>query len=377
MVNQPTVTLGLPPQICARRDNCQQNVWSLVGLAIRLATKLNLHRESDSSNFPPFEVEMRRRLWWQICTLDVRVSEEGNTDPAIRECDFDTKFPSNLDDAALDPDMKLLPSDSPGRTDMIFSLVRVKISYLWRKLVFSDKFLADNQYTPLDDLQKSEMVEVFYREIAHDYLRHCNNEIPLDFITGAGARLIFAKIKVTVQNSLRRPHRVENESSATLNTSLLENCLEILEHAYELRTAPRLRKWFWLFQSYMEWDTLAYVLQSLGDGVPASLSRRSWEAVDRMYADWKQHTIHNLTIEKRWQRIEELRERALKLRDGVLQTMEPPQTHNQSQDTVLETPVVTDCGVPCHGSDIHCVSSEDFENQHCDRSRFPIGISRP
>jgi hypothetical protein len=306
---------------------------------------------------------MRRRLWWQICVLDVRVSEENNTDPAILECNFDTKFPLNIDDAALYPEMEVLPLENPGRTDMIFALVRLKTSYFCRKLVFSNKFLADNSYAQLDDVQRAELVDVCYREIAQGYLQNCDNNVPLDFMAGSSSLLIFAKIKLTIQHPFSPPH-----CSTKPDRSVLTNCLEILEHAYELRTAPQLRKWFWLFQDYMEWDALACALLQLCQGVPRSMVARSWAAVDRIYADWKEHTIHNLLIEKRWHHIEQLRERAVALRDGSKDIDESSQSYDPERETILG---VSD--IPPRRSRIYCPNTDRFQNHPHDSS---IGTSQ-
>lgn len=50
--------------------------WSMTGLAVRLAQSLGMHRDGSTFNLPPFEAEMRRRLWWNICILDTPASED-------------------------------------------------------------------------------------------------------------------------------------------------------------------------------------------------------------------------------------------------------------------------------------------------------------
>jgi hypothetical protein len=45
---------------------------TLTGLAIRIAHSLGLHRDGTNFDVSPFDTEMRRRCWWQICVLDVR-----------------------------------------------------------------------------------------------------------------------------------------------------------------------------------------------------------------------------------------------------------------------------------------------------------------
>ena len=55
--------------VCVRRQENSKAVWTLTGLLLRMAHSTGIHRDGDQFGLPPFDVEMRRRLWWQVCTL--------------------------------------------------------------------------------------------------------------------------------------------------------------------------------------------------------------------------------------------------------------------------------------------------------------------
>ena len=110
--------------ICVRRYDDTRFVWSLTGVAIRSATSLGIHRDGSQFGLNPFETELRRRLWWQICTLDSRASEDQGTEPSIVDAAFDSKIPRNINDTDIWPGMKEPPEDRVGFTDMSFVLVR-------------------------------------------------------------------------------------------------------------------------------------------------------------------------------------------------------------------------------------------------------------
>lgn len=78
--------------ILLRRNDDARKIWTLTGLAVRIAQSLGMHRDGTHFDLPPFEVEMRRRLWWQVCILDTRSSEDHGCDPTIVETQFDTKM---------------------------------------------------------------------------------------------------------------------------------------------------------------------------------------------------------------------------------------------------------------------------------------------
>lgn len=78
--------------ILLRRNDDARKLWTLTGLVVRIAQTLGIHRDGSHFGLSPFEVEMRRRLWWQVCVLDARSSEDHGCDPTIVEAQFDAKM---------------------------------------------------------------------------------------------------------------------------------------------------------------------------------------------------------------------------------------------------------------------------------------------
>lgn len=84
----------------------------MTGLVIRMAQALGLHR--DGSHFPnltPYEVETRRRVWWAVCLLDLRSSEDQGTELSTVSGSVDTKMPLNVNEMELRPEAKDMPSE--------------------------------------------------------------------------------------------------------------------------------------------------------------------------------------------------------------------------------------------------------------------------
>jgi hypothetical protein len=78
--------------VLMRHNDDARKIWTLTGLVVRIAQTLGIHRDGTHFGLPPFEIEMRRRLWWQVCILDARSSEDHGCDPTIVEAQFDTKM---------------------------------------------------------------------------------------------------------------------------------------------------------------------------------------------------------------------------------------------------------------------------------------------
>ena len=122
--------------ICLRRNDDARVIWTLSGLVVRMAQSLGIHRDGSHFKLRPFEIEMRRRLWWQICILDARASEDHGCDPTINDQLFDTKMPLNVNDEDLVPEMPELPESKIGCTEMTFGLIRFEITSTLKKIQF-------------------------------------------------------------------------------------------------------------------------------------------------------------------------------------------------------------------------------------------------
>jgi hypothetical protein len=236
--------------------------------------------------------------------LDVRTAEDNGSDPHILSDSYNTRFPSNVNDASLHPEMSQMPQASPGKTEMSFTLVRIEGSNFARRIVFSDNFCQENSYDILSAHEKCVAINNFREEMEQRYLSHLDKGIPLDFITAASIRLILVKLKLTVN----KPRARQNQH-LIMQPSFQRTCVEVLERARLLRQYEKGKQWLWLFQTYIEWDALCYLFIHLslvpaGDDVPSA-----WSAASDIYDYWKNHS--DTCLDRRWRNIEGLRSRAL------------------------------------------------------------------
>ncbi|RMJ26842.1 Transcription factor [Aspergillus sp. HF37] len=89
---------------CQSREDDMSRTWTLLGLATRIALSQGLHREPSlflSSNIDVVQIELRRRLWHQICYLDFRSAEARGQEPTIADDDYTTLLPRNVNDEDL------------------------------------------------------------------------------------------------------------------------------------------------------------------------------------------------------------------------------------------------------------------------------------
>jgi hypothetical protein len=92
----------------------QMDCYLLSAVGMRLMLKMGLHRDpSKLPNIPPFDGEMRRRMWNLLVQIDLIVSFHLGLPSMIHGIESDTLLPRNLIDDDLQDDMTELPQSRP------------------------------------------------------------------------------------------------------------------------------------------------------------------------------------------------------------------------------------------------------------------------
>lgn len=264
------------------------------------AIKLGLHRDGEVLGMPPFETEMRRRLWWQICTLDVQTAQDHKSDPCVLESSFNTKLPANISDVGLDSDMSKYPTRLPERTEMLLNLVQFEINYFLRQIAFSEKFIQENSYTTLPYSGICKAIDLFQERIHRQYVAHCDPNIPLDFITTNLSQLGIEKMRLIASKS---------SDGQRSDTDQVNICIRISQIIHRMRAYEKGQKWLWLLESQLELDTLVYLLTFLCGETGGDHAELAWAAVNNLYDYWNDSPKQQ--FRGQWTRIQELRSQAL------------------------------------------------------------------
>lgn len=96
--------------------NDQVSCYLLLGIAIRLALRMGLHRDPDKvcGSLTPFEAEIRRRLWHLLKQIDLLASFHIGLPSMVESIDSDTELPQNLNDDDFTCTMTTLPPPRPN-----------------------------------------------------------------------------------------------------------------------------------------------------------------------------------------------------------------------------------------------------------------------
>jgi hypothetical protein len=310
--------------VCVRRHDDTRFVWSLTGLALRIAQGLGLHRDGTRFNLAPFDTEMRRRLWYHVIILDLRAAEDHGSDPSIVEYSYDTEYPLNINDEDIKPGDERPPLQREGATDMTFSLIRCEIVSLIRKLI-TVPLSTPNQRGPKDLTleEKEALVKETSLRLEDKYLKYCENAGPLFWVAASVARLILVKMNLLIYHPLTQPGKQHNLSPA-LREKLLISSIEIIEYARILESEGSTKQWGWIHHTYIQWHAIAFILGELADRDDSPTVQRAWGAINSVFDAWGGSAVVMQKKGMLWQPLRKLMAKAKKRKEQNRRNRQSP-----------------------------------------------------
>jgi hypothetical protein len=79
-----------------QKRNRPNSGYNYGGIALRMATSLGLHKEFHGWQATPFKKEVRRRVWWSLCVLDVGATVTYGRPLNWPQVGVETAFPLNI-----------------------------------------------------------------------------------------------------------------------------------------------------------------------------------------------------------------------------------------------------------------------------------------
>lgn len=255
--------------LAVRNVYSPRTVWTLTGVAVRLAEGMGLHCEAGYSTVSPFEAEIRRRIWWQLKLDDLRAAELGGlpTYRGISSEDDTCKPPANLNDNELWPEMPIPEKESNKLTDMTFVLLRVELATFRSKTAarFSQKDRAANHPDEVapksDSATKENLVKEIEEILELKFLRYCDPLHPLQLSTMLIARYSLNIIRFFTHHPSRWPSQEETPKSE--REYLWKTSLALLEQYSIMQSDSRLQCFAWNAAYFLKWHIFIHVLDCL------------------------------------------------------------------------------------------------------------------
>ncbi|KAI1757141.1 hypothetical protein F4782DRAFT_481397 [Xylaria castorea] len=261
-------------------------LWNLTGIAKRNAQRLGLHQGNLVLGITPFEVEMRRRLWYQIYMHDALAAKIAGVQWLEPSCEITA--PGNLNDSDLSPTMKEMPKERNGASDMIFCNLRFKILALTGEISGEEKLSRlsrekktstahHNRRTSLGDA-----IEQAEKEIELDILRYCDILNPVHMLTAIVTRLTMCKLRFVIL-SIQNEGDTDNVP-ADHRESMFSTALRVLEYENNLYGQPATRGFHWYTDPDFPSSCLMHILETLiRTRSQGERAEKAWEQIRMLY----------------------------------------------------------------------------------------------
>ncbi|KAJ5472982.1 hypothetical protein N7530_006983 [Penicillium desertorum] len=154
----------------AQKRNKPNTGWNYLGLAVRMAMSLGLHKEFPGWKISLLQREIRRRLWWGVFIFDSGAAKTFGRPILLPEDSvMDAKQVRNIHEEDLTPTTTTLPAESPGPT--IYSGLIAQASFHLLTNSVYQRLISSPSLTPEDTLNLQKPIEEWYNSLP-SYLKH-------------------------------------------------------------------------------------------------------------------------------------------------------------------------------------------------------------
>ncbi|KAF2830842.1 hypothetical protein CC86DRAFT_367496 [Ophiobolus disseminans] len=264
-------------------------LYTLTGVAVRIAQTMGLERDGTVLGLSPFETEIRRRIWWQLKMHDFRTAELCGL-AKFRDLDMgaeSTKWPTNVDDDQLYPNMPSLAAAENRVTDVLFVAFRCEMTEfaVGRVAKFRKQGLTTDQWNlheaRHDKGEIENAVKGLQDVLEMKYIRYCDPSRPLHLLTMLVGR--YAMNVVTFLTHHPRSWASMGQVSAIEWQLVWDVSIKLLEQHNMVQSNPMLRPFAWHAIYFRQWHAFIHVLDILRTEPLKADASKAWELVISTY----------------------------------------------------------------------------------------------
>ena len=261
-----------------------QTFWVLTGVAVRIGQRIGLHRDGEELGLAPFEIQMRRRLFFQLLPIDGFACQLAGVGGNVIPESWNTEPPLNVNDDQIWPGMSSMPEEQHGATDLMFCLSRI---CLGKYLAWTGKPSVAGDVPVFKDYDEAnQVVNQAEKEVEEKYLRYCDPINPLHFLSMCLVRAGINAMRLRI----RLPNFRKETATQEEMRAMFKIAMKTLDTDATLHENPSLQKFRWYITPlslWGTWDSLIFVLTRLckggDDGVLTSESEAAWKRLGNIF----------------------------------------------------------------------------------------------
>ncbi|OCT50855.1 putative C6 transcription factor [Cladophialophora carrionii] len=274
--------------LAVRQELDARTLWTLAGVASRMAQGMGVHRDGAVLGLPPFETEMRRRLWWQINLLDFKAAELSGFGGFNSMRWWNAKTPSNVNDADMWPGMQEPPVEHVRPTEMVICLLHYEMGGFWRKkltqagIAEEDLSRAMTHWVTTKTVaEKDVFVDEFQANLEERILRYCDPSVPLEMMALIIGRMMCKSVRFMAHHPRR--YASEKDIPETERHFLWTTSMAILEADNLAHSHRSLQRFQWHIDHGFQWHAFIYVLGELAARPVGEGKDESWAQIEDVH----------------------------------------------------------------------------------------------
>jgi hypothetical protein len=223
-----------------------------MGMTVRNAEKLGIHRDGGFLDLSPVDSEDRRRVWWQLQHMDLLLAIRIGLTPMTLTADWDVKMPSNIEDDDIQASSITMPKERRGLTSMSYCLFTYWVLHQQRKtfLTKHGRFeLSWQANSALSVTAKNDMISRLEEGTNQNFLQYCDPIKPLDVLLQLFARLFITSMQLRILHARACEHGSSEERTTLLNASI-----QSLRYNIAIQNHPLLTPFWWLTKAWFNWQ---------------------------------------------------------------------------------------------------------------------------
>jgi hypothetical protein len=238
----------------------------MLGIAIRTAQRMGIHDEGINRKHDALEAELRRRLWWSLVLFDARIAEMTDFRLGFLLPTWDCKLPLNANDFNFQPGMKNPPEVHGVNTESLFVVVRGEIGDFLRHCSFHLDFInpalkSVARPKHLDSNAEGDDLAPLQRILEDKYLRYCDPQNPLHFMTIWWARGQLAKMRFL--KYLASCSKTSTDQTDTQRDTGISYALALLDCDTKILSSKLTKGFNWLIYLNFPFPAYVHVVQDL------------------------------------------------------------------------------------------------------------------
>lgn len=256
----------------------------MIGLAIRIAQRMQIHNDAACEACGVLEGEMRRRLWWALVLFDARVCELADFKSGSMTPTWDCHVPLNVNDTDLRPETKIPPTIHETPTEAIFIVVHSEIGDFIRNTTVHLDFTAPDlkpiaKFAEPKHIPEDGRIHNLERILEKKYLRFCDPEVPLHFITIWRTRALLSKAYLMEVYSRFSNSGFSGPSAETELDTVIGHALRMIECDTKIISTEMVAPFRWMAHYHFPFPAYVLLVKDLRRRPFSNNADRAWSTM--------------------------------------------------------------------------------------------------